>query len=119
MRHSKLLAILITTSLTLGACGGDSGPAESAKSIDALTNAVALIGSFGGQIPNFTNKNVRALLFPKTAAIQNPHRHYGIAAGEMSNALNDYLSGKDVNSALREASERVDKRVAEAMSGAK
>jgi multiple sugar transport system substrate-binding protein len=93
--------------------------AEHLGLLPALTNAEALIGRFGGQIPNFTNKNVRALLFPKTAAIQNSHRHYGIAAGEMSNALNDYLSGKDVNSALREATERVDKRVAEAMSGAK
>ncbi|TNJ56228.1 extracellular solute-binding protein [Paenibacillus hemerocallicola] len=93
--------------------------AEHLGLLPALANAEPLIGNFGGQIPNFTNKNVQALLFPKTAVIQNSHRHYGIAAGEMSNALNDYLAGKDVNSALREAAERVDKRVAEAVSGAK
>ncbi|MBD2864910.1 hypothetical protein [Paenibacillus oceani] len=93
--------------------------AEHLGLLPALNNAEKLIGSFGKNIPNFANKNVKALLFPKTAAIQNTHRFYGIAASEMSNALNDYLAGKDANSALREASERADKRVAEAQSGAK
>lgn len=93
--------------------------AEHLGLLPALNNAEKLIGSFGKNIPNFANKNVKALLFPKSAAIQNTHRFYGIAASEMSNALNEYLAGKDVNSALREASERADKRVAEAQSGAK
>ncbi|TNJ61995.1 extracellular solute-binding protein [Paenibacillus hemerocallicola] len=72
----------------------------------------------GADIPEYKGKNIKAAL-PKTFAPPTIKTKYqSIANTETSAALNAVVSGTDVNTALREAGERVDKKIA-AQLGAK
>ncbi|TNJ63756.1 carbohydrate ABC transporter substrate-binding protein [Paenibacillus hemerocallicola] len=88
--------------------------AKTLGSLPSLRNAEPLIKNFGESIPNFAGKNVQALLFPKSAQMQQTSPYYNsVGVREITTAINDYLAGKDANTVLREASERADKKVAE------
>ncbi|MDF2723061.1 MAG: hypothetical protein K0Q59_2736 [Paenibacillus sp.] len=67
--------------------------------------------TYGGDLPNFKGKNVASLL-PKTYAPLAITPFLTIGNSEMTTVLKDYLGGKDLVSAMREAAERADKRVA-------
>ncbi|MDF2721905.1 MAG: extracellular solute-binding protein family 1 [Paenibacillus sp.] len=78
-----------------------------------LSNSKAIMDNFGKDIPGFAGKNTKALLFDSFAEMQQNSPYYSIGVAETNKAINEYLTGKDLNTALREASERIDKAVAE------
>lgn len=78
----------------------------------ALKNTDRIMQSFGAELPGFQGKNVKSLVPPKNAAMAVPTPFTITGNTEMQKAISDYSSGKDVNTALREAAERADKQIA-------
>ncbi|MFC3772488.1 ABC transporter substrate-binding protein [Paenibacillus sp. GCM10012303] len=70
-----------------------------------------LMRTFGADLPGFQGKNVKALI-PRTYAPLTITPYLTIGNSEMTTALKDHLAGQDVNTVLREAGERADKRIA-------
>lgn len=68
--------------------------------------------SLGKSIPEYAGKNVKDLLPGKFAPPTVKSRYQAVADKELIAALEAYVSGTDVNTALREAGERVDKAIA-------
>ncbi|CAG7617936.1 ABC transporter substrate-binding protein [Paenibacillus allorhizosphaerae] len=72
-----------------------------------------IMKNFGVDVPALKGKNIQSL-YPKKFADPTPKGKYqNIADVEMLNALNDVLSGTDVNTALKQAAERVNKKIEE------
>jgi multiple sugar transport system substrate-binding protein len=74
-------------------------------------NPDKLMQTFGADLPGFQGKNVKSLI-PRTYAPLTITPYLTTGNSEMTTALKDYLGGKDLNTALREAGERADKRIA-------
>ena len=83
--------------------------------VPSLQNAKPIMDQFGKDIPGFEGKNTNALLFETYAEMQQNSPYYSIGVTETNKAINEHLAGKDLNTALREASERMDIAVAEQM----
>lgn len=79
----------------------------------SLRNAQPIMAQFGKDIPSFAGKNAQALLFDSYASMQQASPYYGLGVKAMNSAVNEYLKGKDINTALREANEQADQSVAE------
>lgn len=74
---------------------------------------------YGQDLPKYNGKNVTAL-FPKPHAnVSRVTPYQSVAAGQLNNALNQIATGKDMNTALREAAEETDKLIETARSGSK
>lgn len=69
--------------------------------------------TFGDHIPGVKGKNVQAIVANPFAKMQPFTPYYSLSAAEMTTAVNEYMGGKDTNTVLREAAERVDKKIAE------
>lgn len=73
----------------------------------------SIMKQFGTDVPVLKGKNIRSL-YPQAFAAPTPKGKYqNIADVEMLSALNDVLSGTDVNTALKQAAERVNKKIEE------
>ena len=72
-----------------------------------------IIETFGASNPGFKGKNVQALIPKEYAATPIVSSFTSIGHRQMIAALNDVLSGIDVNTALREAQEAADAAVQE------
>jgi ABC-type glycerol-3-phosphate transport system substrate-binding protein len=66
---------------------------------------------FASEVPYLKGKNVKSLLPEKFAAPTVKTVHQAAADKELLTALTEWINGKDVNNALREASERLDKAI--------
>lgn len=75
--------------------------------------------AFGSDNPMYKGKNVKALWPRKYATAGSVNKYNSsIASGELNTAIKEIILGqKDVNTALREAAERTDKRIEQAESG--
>lgn len=79
-----------------------------------LKDSKKVMQNFGANIPGIQGKNVQALIQPHAPmALATPFT--ANANTEMNNALNAFSAGKDVNTALREAAERIDKLIEQEM----
>ncbi|TVY07073.1 ABC transporter substrate-binding protein [Paenibacillus cremeus] len=77
-----------------------------------LKDPSKLKSTFAADASYFKGKNVKSMLPAKFAAPTEKSKYQTIADTEMQNALVDYATGKkDINSALRDAGERVDKAI--------
>ncbi|MBD2865726.1 ABC transporter substrate-binding protein [Paenibacillus oceani] len=76
-----------------------------------LTKKDDIMKNFGTNIAGLSGKNVSGMV-PKRFATMQPFTPFtGIANKEIDKAIQEYMGGKDVNTVLREAAERVDKQV--------
>lgn len=67
---------------------------------------------FGSNNPLYTGKNVKALQPSKYAPVASVNKYNGPNNGEMVTIVRDVVyNGKDINTALREAAERVNKKI--------
>lgn len=82
-----------------------------------LKDSSKVFENFGKNEPYFEGKNLKAFLPEKFAAPIAPSRFQDIANVQVNAALNSYVSGKDVNTALREASEAVNQQIQERLGG--
>lgn len=76
-----------------------------------VKDATKMMETFGIDEPAFKGKNVKSFLPTKYAAPIIQSKFQSIATREVTKALNDYVAGNDVITALREAAERTDKAV--------
>jgi multiple sugar transport system substrate-binding protein len=84
--------------------GGFTPPLQNADYMDLL----------GSGIPELSGKHAKALVPPNYGEMNVKDKYYIAARAELINAFNDVVSGrKDTNTALREAEERADKKIAE------
>lgn len=75
---------------------------------------------FGANNPLYAGKNVKALQPNKYAPTSSVNKYDGPNNGQMVNIVKDVVyNGKDVNTALREAAERVNKKIEEAEAASK
>lgn len=81
--------------------------------LPTLQKSEQIMKTFGQAIPGVSNKNVQAIIPKKYADMQKSTPYYSVGASEMAAAANEFLAGKDVNTVLREAAERADKKVAD------
>lgn len=87
--------------------------------VPALQNTDT-VNEFGKELPFLKDKNVKALFTAKPAPIAALTRFQAIALAEVQTAFNDlHLNGKDTNTVLREADERVDQKIAAELSKSK
>jgi multiple sugar transport system substrate-binding protein len=82
--------------------------------LPTLKNADQIMKQFGQSIPGISSKNIQAILPKSFAAMQVITPYTSIASLEMEQAAKDFVGGKDANTVLREAAERVDRKVASA-----
>lgn len=80
--------------------------------VPSLKNAEQIMKNFGSTIPGIETKNTQAVI-PKAYSNLQVTRFYSIGLGEINTIIKEYLDGKDLNTALREAAERVDKKIEE------
>jgi multiple sugar transport system substrate-binding protein len=74
--------------------------------------------AFGADLDFLKGKNIAAIYKTKPAPSFIPTKYDGISMGAVNTALNDIVNnGKDLNTALREAEEKVNLRIAELESG--
>lgn len=71
------------------------------------------MSQFGKNIPGVQGKNLQALVPRKAAEHQVFYRYLGEARSELPAALEQYLAGTDLNTALREAAERAEQTILE------
>lgn len=84
--------------------------------VPALQNT-DIVSEFGKDLPFLKDKNVKALFTAKPAPIAQLTKYQAIAAAEVQTAFHDLLlNGKDVNTTLREADERINQKIAAEMS---
>jgi multiple sugar transport system substrate-binding protein len=76
-----------------------------------LKDQSKIIANFGADEPVYQGKNIKSLLPAKFAAPTMKTQFQSIADTEILAALGDYAAGKDVNTALREAAERAEKKI--------
>jgi multiple sugar transport system substrate-binding protein len=81
--------------------------------LPALAKPEQAMKTFGDNIPGVKGKNVQAITANAFAPMQPFTPYYSLSATEMVAAINDYMAGKDTNTVLREAAERVDKKIAD------
>jgi multiple sugar transport system substrate-binding protein len=81
--------------------------------VPVLKDSEQIMKTFGESIPGVKGKNTKAIIPKSFAESQKNMLYYSIGYAEVVNSLNEYLEGKDVNTALRDAAERADKQVAE------
>ncbi|MEF3303646.1 ABC transporter substrate-binding protein [Paenibacillus sp. GYB003] len=79
--------------------------------LPVVKNPDQLMKTFGADLPGFAGKNVRSLI-PRAYAPLTTSPYLTIGNAEMLAALQAVLGGKDANTALREAGERADQRIA-------
>lgn len=77
-----------------------------------LAKSDEIMKSYGKEIAGVSGKNVSGIVPKKFAAMQPFTPYTGIANAEIDKAVQEYMSGKDVNTVLREAAERADQQVA-------
>ena len=77
-----------------------------------LKDQSKIISQFGADEPIYKGKNIKSLLPAKFAEPTMKTKFQSIADTEILAALGEYAAGKDVNTALREAAERADKKIA-------
>jgi multiple sugar transport system substrate-binding protein len=77
-----------------------------------LKDQSKIISLFGADEPIYKGKNIKSLLPAKFAEPTMKTKFQSIADTEILAALGEYAAGKDVNTALREAAERADKKIA-------
>jgi multiple sugar transport system substrate-binding protein len=79
-----------------------------------LKDASKYMAEFGADLPYLKGKNIKSLI-PEKYAVPAPITVYdAIARDELKDTIGDVANGvKDVNTALRETAERVDKAIAE------
>ncbi|MDF2661295.1 MAG: extracellular solute-binding protein family 1 [Paenibacillus sp.] len=82
--------------------------------VPVLKESKKAMQSFGANLPGIQGKNVQALI-QSYAPMSLASPFTANANSEMNNALNAFSAGKDVNTALREAAERVDKLIEQEM----
>ncbi|TMV45650.1 extracellular solute-binding protein [Paenibacillus mesophilus] len=82
--------------------------------VPVLKDAKKAMQSFGASVPGIQGKNVQALI-QAYAPMSLASPFTANANSEMNNALNAFSAGKDVNTALREAAERLDKLIEQEM----
>lgn len=76
--------------------------------------------SFGQNNPVYAGKNVKAFQPDQYAQAGSVNKYNGNGIGEINTVMKDVVfGGKDVNTALREASERVNKQIQEAEAASK
>ena len=76
--------------------------------------------SFGKENPMYQGKNVKAFWPLKYASAGSVNKYNSTASGELQTAIKDVLLQKtDLNTALREAAERMNKKIEEAEAAAK
>lgn len=80
--------------------------------VPSLKNVEKIMDNFGSSIPGIDTKNTQAIV-PKQYANFQVSRFYSIGLGEINTIVRDYVGGKDLNTALREAAERADVKIAE------
>ncbi|CAG7629896.1 extracellular solute-binding protein [Paenibacillus allorhizosphaerae] len=67
---------------------------------------------FGADVPGLAGKNIKGALSIKSASILPSNKYTDIAGAEIGNIMSAILQGKDVNTALREAEERANQKIA-------
>lgn len=77
-----------------------------------LNDQSKLMEKFGVNQPLYEGKNLKAILPNQFASPTMKTRYQGIADAEVLAALGEYSAGKDLNSALRDAAERANQRIA-------
>jgi multiple sugar transport system substrate-binding protein len=81
----------------------------------SILNNQKIRDSFGLDIPFLKGKNVQAIYKTKPAKSFVPTEYDSLAMSAMNTALNDVIvNGKDINTVLREAEEKVNKQIEEA-----
>jgi multiple sugar transport system substrate-binding protein len=83
--------------------------------VPALKDSKKAMQSFGAGLQGIQGKNVQAIISQPYAPLTLASPFTANANSEMNNALNAFSAGKDVNTALREAAERIDKLVEQGM----
>jgi multiple sugar transport system substrate-binding protein len=81
-----------------------------------LKNTGKVMENFGKSLPTAKGKNVKALIPNSFAPMAVPSEFTSIANAEMNNTLSAYSAGTDINTALREAEERANKKIAQKIS---
>ncbi|MDF2725081.1 MAG: transporter substrate-binding protein [Paenibacillus sp.] len=87
--------------------------ARTAAFLPALKNNAPIMKQFGAELKNFEGKKVASIIPPKYADLVEPTAYTPVAQKHLINAVNAYLSGTDMNTALRQASDSIDKEVAD------
>ncbi|GAA3399767.1 ABC transporter substrate-binding protein [Paenibacillus hodogayensis] len=64
---------------------------------------------FGENLQSLKGKNTEAIFKLQSAPLYKVHAYDSIVRAELAKALNEVLTGKDINSALRDANDRADK----------
>lgn len=82
--------------------------------LPVLKQSQNAMSTFGASVPGIQGKNAKALI-QNYAPMSLASPYTAEANKEMNNALNAFSAGKDINTALREAAERVDKYVEQEM----
>ncbi|MEF3311201.1 extracellular solute-binding protein [Paenibacillus sp. GYB004] len=83
--------------------------------VPALKDSKKAMQNFGAGLQGIQGKNVQAIVSQPYAPLTLASPFTANANTEMNNALNAFSAGKDVNTALREAAERIDKRIEQEM----
>lgn len=79
-----------------------------------------VVNEFGKELPFLKDKRVQALFTKNPAPIAELTPYQAIALAEAQTAFNDIqFSGKDLNTVLREADERIDRKIAEELTKGK
>lgn len=79
--------------------------------LPVVKNPEKIMQSFGADLQGFKGKKVN-MLIPRSYAPLTVTPYMGIGNTEMTTALKDYLGGIDLNSSLRAAEDRAEKRIA-------
>lgn len=80
--------------------------------IPILKDSGELLKDFAKDNPFLRDKNIQAIIPEVFAAPTEKTRYQGLADAQLFRALEDYAAGTDVNTALREAEERVRQEIA-------
>lgn len=80
--------------------------------VPTLKDTDKIMENYGTTIPGLEDKNLKAII-PKQYANLQATPFYSIGLSEMGQLFREYVGGKDLNTALREASERANQKVQE------
>jgi multiple sugar transport system substrate-binding protein len=83
--------------------------------VPMLKDSKKAMQNFGAGLQGIQGKNVQAIVSQPYAPLTLASPFTANANTEMNNALNAFSAGKDVNTALREAAERMDKLIEQEM----